>query len=372
MAPDPAAGAKIQASPYAQDEDLVARERALINQQPLSTRVYGRLKRLLEHDENLKPVSLSDLGGPQSELVFSRKSGKPVSEGVPGLYTPDGYWKSFNDQIDSVTTALHEDDAGAGSSHRPEDKQQIDNAVRQLYMRDFIVNWDRFLADIQLNNSADLSQRINTARLLSGTNSPLRRLVLNLSKVLTLSRTAPAPEDAQKAEDQSNRATRTLEALFSNGDNAPTQGAVVTQAPEQLVTDHYAPMIELAQPLEKGGKTIVFDDFLKQVDELYRYLTAVQDAANSGMPAPGGDAISRLQASAGRLPGGLQTMFSNMAVGASSDTQRRDLENVRKRINVEVGGFCRQAIAGRYPLVRSASTEVTPDDPPACSRRAPD
>lgn len=87
---------------------------------------------------------------------------------------------------------------GNGSDHCPEDKQQIDNAVRQLYMRDFIVNWDRFLADIQLNNSADLSQRINTARLLSGTNSPLRRLVLNLSKVLTLSRTAPAPEDAQK------------------------------------------------------------------------------------------------------------------------------------------------------------------------------
>ncbi|MFQ8717386.1 MAG: hypothetical protein ACLR9W_02530 [Enterobacter hormaechei] len=28
--------------------------KALINQQPLSTRVYGRLKRLLEHDENLK------------------------------------------------------------------------------------------------------------------------------------------------------------------------------------------------------------------------------------------------------------------------------------------------------------------------------
>jgi len=229
-------------------------------------------------------------------------------------------------------------------------------------MRDFIANWDSFLADIQLNNSADLSQRINTARLLSSSNSPLRRLVMNLSKVLTLSREAPSPADAAQAKEQNNRATRTLEALFSNNDGAPKQGAVMTQAPEQLVTDHYAPMIELAQPLEKGGKTIVFDDFLKQVDELYRYLTAVQDAANSGMPAPGGEAISRLQASAGRLPGGLQTMFSNMAVGASSDTQRRDLDNVRKRINVEVGSFCRQAIAGRYPLVRSASSEVTPDD----------
>lgn len=352
---------KIQASPYAQDGSLVVREKALISQQPLSTRVYGRLKRLLEHDENLKPVSLSDLGGPQSELVFSRKSGKPVSEGVPGLYTPDGYWKSFNGQIDSVTTALHEDDAWVlGTTSVREDKQQIDNAVRQLYMRDFIANWDHFLADIQLNNSADLFQRINTARLLSGANSPLRQLVLNLSQVLTLSRNASAPDNTGKA--QSNRATRTLEALFSNNDNAPTQTAVVTQAPEQQVTTHYAPVIELAQPLEKGGKTIIFDDFLRQVDELYRYLTAVQDAANSGMPAPGGEVISRLQASAGRLPGSLQTMFSNMAVGASSDTRRRDLENVRKRINVEIGGFCRQAIADRYPLVRSADTEVTPDD----------
>ena len=54
-----------------------------------------------------------------------------------------------------------------GATSAQEDKQQIDNAVRQLYMRDFIANWDRFLADIQLNNSADLSQRINTARLLS-------------------------------------------------------------------------------------------------------------------------------------------------------------------------------------------------------------
>lgn len=120
----------------------------------------------------------------------------------------------------------------------------------------------------------------------------------------------------------------------------------MTQAPEQLVTDHYAPMIELAQPLEKGGKTIVFDDFLKQVDELYRYLTAVQDAANSGMPARAAMPSAACKPARAVCRGGLQTMFSNMAVGASSDTQRRDLENVRKRINVEVGGFCRQAIAG--------------------------
>lgn len=354
---------QIVASPYAKDDALISREQALINQQPLSTRVYGRLKRLLERDENLKPVSLATLGGPQSELVFSRKSGKPVNDGIPGLYTPDGYWNSFNAQIAPVTGSLHEDDAWVlGSTTQPEDKQQTDNAVRQLYARDFITIWDSFLSDIQLNNSADLNQRINTARVLSSNNSPLRRLVVNLSQQLTLVRDEPAAGDKEKTPESSNRGTQMLESLFSNHENNAAGNAAANQTPEQRVTEHFAPIIELAQPLEKGGKTIVFDDFLKQVDELYRYLTAVQDAANSGMPAPGGEAISRLQASAGRLPGGLQTMFSNMAVGASSDTQRRDMENVRKRISVEVGSFCRQAIAGRYPLVRSASAEVTPDD----------
>lgn len=354
---------QIVASPYAKDDALISREQALINQQPLSTRVYGRLKRLLERDENLKPVSLATLGGPQSELVFSRKSGKPVNDGIPGLYTPNGYWNSFNAQIAPVTASLHEDDAWVlGSTTQPEDKQQTDNAVRQLYARDFITIWDSFLSDIQLNNSADLNQRINTARVLSSNNSPLRRLVVNLSQQLTLVRDDPAASEKEKSTESSNRGTQMLESLFSNRENSAAGNAAANQTPEQRVTEHFAPIIELAQPLEKGGKTIVFDDFLKQVDELYRYLTAVQDAANSGMPAPGGEAISRLQASAGRLPGGLQTMFSNMAVGASSDTQRRDMENVRKRISVEVGSFCRQAIAGRYPLVRSASAEVTPDD----------
>lgn len=350
---------QIQSSPYAKDDTLIQREQMLINQNPLSTHVYGRLKRLLEHDDALHPVSLATLGGPQSELVFSRKSGNPITEGVPGLYTPEGYWNHFNKQITRVTSELHDDDAWVLGAPQQEDKKQIDDAVRQLYMRDFMSHWDSYLTDIQLNNSTDLTHRINTARVLSGNNSPLRQLVMNLSKVLTLSRAPEEDASQAKKPGDKNVGKDTLENLFG----APDSAAIASsQSPEQQVTDHYAPIIELAQPLEKGGKTIMFDDFLKQIDDLYRYLTAVQDAANSGMPAPGGDAISRLQASAGRLPGGLNTMFTSMAVGASSDTQRRDMDNIRKRLNVEIGSFCRQAIAGRYPLVRSSHNDVTPDD----------
>ena len=355
---------QIQSSPYAKDDALVKREQALINQMPLSQRVYGRLKRLLQRDGSLQPVTLAALGGPQSELVFSRKSGKSVNDGVAGLFTPDGYWQHVDKQIAPVTQALFQDDVWVlGGVASPENSQQTDLAVRQLYVQDYIRQWEQFLSDIQLNSSADLSQRINTARLLSGNHSPLRQLVVNLSKLLTLNRAQPDEQRAQAQPATGNSATRTLEALFSSSraSAAPGQGAA-QQAPEQVVAVHFAPVLELAQPLQQGSKVLAVDDFLHQIDDLYRYLTAVQDAANSGMPPPSGDAISRLQASAGRLPGSLQNMVSSMAVGASSDAQRRDMDNVRKRITMEVGSFCRQAIAGRYPLVRNARSEVTPDD----------
>ncbi|MBK0091594.1 type VI secretion system membrane subunit TssM [Erwinia sp. S59] len=354
---------QIQSSPYAQDDALVKREQALINQMPLSQRVYGRLKRLLQRDGSLPTVTLAALGGPQSELVFSRKSGKSVNDGVAGLYTPDGYWQHVDKQIAPVTQALYQDDRWVlGGTTQQENSQQTDLAVRQLYMQDYIRQWEQFLSDIQLNNSADLAQRINTARLLSGNHSPLRQLVINLSKVLTLTRPITDDKAAQTAPPASdNSATRTLQALFS----APKASAAQNEAnpaPEQVVGAHFASIIELAQPLQQGSKVLAVDDFLHQIDDLYRYLTAVQDAANSGMPPPSSDAISRVQASAGRLPGTLQNMVSSMAVGASSDAQRRDMDNVRKRIQMEVGSFCQQAIAGRYPLVRTGRNEVTPDD----------
>lgn len=68
---------------------------------------------------------------------------------------------------------------------------------------------------------------------------------------------------------------------------------------------------------------------LKQVDELYSYLTAVQGAANSGMSAPPSDIIPRLQAESGRLPVPFKQMLLSLAIGASSDTQRKEMENVK-------------------------------------------
>ena len=100
---------------------------------------------------------------------------------------------------------------------------------------------------------------------------------------------------------------------------------------------------------------------LKQVDELYSYLTAVQGAANSGMSAPPSDIIPRLQAESGRLPVPFKQMLLSLAIGASSDTQRKEMENV-KSVSASRSAASAAAIAGRYPLVARARQDVTPDD----------
>ncbi|MEJ1267710.1 ImcF-related family protein [Pantoea ananatis] len=91
----------------------------------------------------------------------------------PGLFTPDGYWNHVDKQIAPVTDALYKDDIWVLGARRPmKTANKPTLAVRQLYIQDYIRQWEQFLSDIQLNSSADLTQRINTARLLSGNHSP--------------------------------------------------------------------------------------------------------------------------------------------------------------------------------------------------------
>lgn len=293
---------------------------------------------------------------------FTRKSGKPLSDGIPGLFTPDGYWNHFDRQITHVEASLHADDRWVlGNVADDSDKAQTDSTVRQLYIDDYIRQWDGLLGDIALTNTGNLSQRVDSARLLSGDNSPLRTLVIGLSHYLSLDKPVPGngASASVKSAHADNGSARALNSLFNAGN---TGAQPVMQTPEQKVAQHFASLLQLAQPLGQDGKAIVFDDFIKQIDDLYHYLIAVEDAVNSGMPAPDGGAITRLQASAGRLPGSLQGVLSSLALGASTDTQRGTMDNLRKRIDLEIGSFCHQAIAGRYPLNSSARNDITPED----------
>ncbi|KEY58751.1 type VI secretion system membrane subunit TssM [Serratia sp. DD3] len=361
----------VQSSPYLRDSQLEQAAQRRLNEAPLSVRIYGRLKRILLKEDALKTVSLTDLAGPQAELAFRRKSDKFSTDGIPGLYTPKGYWLAFNKRIDDVTqTLLNEDGWVLNISENALSRQSrsdLQKTVRLLYMQDFISVWDALLADVELKNIANLSQRISTARLLSAADSPLRNFLINVVNNIRLTDEQEPKNNSvtlSNAEKNTASPSHFLGNLFSNPQSAESGngGGDISSQPEQVVIKHFAPIIELAKSSDEGAKNIAFDTVLKQIDGLYNYLIAVQSAANSGMVAPQGDIILALQAEAGRLPQPFKDMMLSLAVGASSDSQMKELEGLQKRVGFEVRDFCRQAIAGRYPLVRNARQEITSQD----------
>ena len=82
-----------------------------------------------------------------------------------------------------MTDTLRKEDVWVLNSPTPEQKSaDLTKTIRQLYMQDFISARDELLGDIQLANIGNLTQRISSARLLSGNPSPMRNLLVNVSK----------------------------------------------------------------------------------------------------------------------------------------------------------------------------------------------
>ncbi|HEK1094938.1 TPA: type VI secretion system membrane subunit TssM [Proteus mirabilis] len=364
---------QVQTSPYLRDDQLKRSAQQRLNQTPISVRIYGRLKRILLKEVSLKPLSLTDLAGTQAELVFQSKSGNFSSEGIPGLYTPKGYWLAFNKRIDDITQTLLNEDGWVleinESALSKENRKDLQKTIRLLYMQDFISVWDGFLNDIELKNISSLKERISTARIISAENSPMRNFLINVVKNVRLTEEIERKDNGitlSNTEKNTADPQPFLNSLFSNqqpGDDDESNSGDISSQPEQVVLKHYAPIIELTKSGgEKESEGIAFDSVLKQANTLYNYLLAVQTASSSGMQPPSGEIILSLQADAGRLPQPFKNMILSLANGASRDSQVKELEVLQKNVEFEVRNFCRQAIEGRYPLVRDADKEITSQD----------
>ncbi len=89
----------------AADERLIQQVRAQLAPLPLPQRVYSRLKRQ-GVGSDIPEFKITQVAGPTSSLVFERVSGDPLTKGVPGLFTYDGYHKAFLAAAAKVTFQL--------------------------------------------------------------------------------------------------------------------------------------------------------------------------------------------------------------------------------------------------------------------------
>lgn len=353
-------------TPLALDENLVRSVRALLASYPPEQRIFSRLKRQ-RLGRDIPPFSVAQAGGPSAPLVFERVSGKPLTEGVPGLFTFDGYHKRFQSEVTVVTALLAAEDPWVlgqekSAAERARDAAalgQLTDRVRRLYLEEYVKLWETLLGDVRLIRASGLEKNIEIARTLSGADSPLANLLRAVVKQTTL-----IPPDAERstvsrAAETVRSTRRGLEELLGGSDAGRPQLAP-GQRIESIVDDRFEALRRLVTSPTPNAPAPL-DEALKLFNEVYVYLNAVDTAVKSRSSPPPGDVAGKLKSDAGRLPEPVRSMVENLSSTGAAQARVAERGNLSQDLQ-PVTEFCRRAIAGRYPFVEGSARDVLPED----------
>ncbi|HEX7731735.1 MAG TPA: type VI secretion system membrane subunit TssM, partial [Rhodanobacter sp.] len=177
------------------DKTLVEQARNTLRTADLPTLIYGNLK-LGAGSTDYPPLQLDKALGLLGN-VFVRKSGAPLSEPVPALYTQPMFQYEASKGIAQAVDQFAKDDWVFGAT--PIDglqKARLAQQVQALYEQDYIKAWDGLLADLQLQPVASIQDASAIAAKLAGPSSPLKAL-LNTVRDNTSDMMKAPPQDAE-------------------------------------------------------------------------------------------------------------------------------------------------------------------------------
>lgn len=346
------------------DAQLVASVRDMLAAYPLEYRVYSRLKRQ-NAGANVPEFSVAGAAGPNAAQVFERASGQPITKGIPGIFTRDGYQKAFQSSVEKAALQLAtEEDWVLGLKTDPAKLRdvalsgELPNRVRRLYLQDYIKVWDQYLADVRLVKLGGLDRSIQVSRVLSAPDSPLAAYLRAVDRETTLvPPAAPAGGLADSAKAALAKADAAKQELAALSGAQPTPTGDAANGPiEKMVDDHFAAIHRMVQ-----GQPAPIDDVIKMFNEVYVQLSAIDAAQKSKSPPPPGGGAERIKAAAGQQPEPIKSMLEALSDAGASQNRKAITENLTTDLK-PITDFCSRAIAGRYPISPSSRADVLPED----------
>ncbi|MGY4817755.1 type VI secretion system membrane subunit TssM [Pseudomonas chlororaphis subsp. piscium] len=343
------------------DEALLADLRRQLQQMSVAQRVYNRVKRQ-KLPEGIADFRLSEAAGRDAALVFTRKSGKPLNDPLSGFYTYRGYRQAFMVASLSQSGALAEEQWVLG---RPlNDNQDVASLaleVRALYFQDFLNQWETLLGDLDFVAINSIAQAADVLRVLSGPNSPLKKLLDAVAKETNLQQEDRLLAEKLKAADGTvDKLKQQLGSLVGQGAEEDTPAASQVDP----ITARFAELNSLVATQGDGPAPI--DDLLAQLNELYVQASAMSGASGDALL---GEAKNQAVATASRVKLGAERqppLVQKLVNSVVSATTGSMMGSIRTQLNAawvsEVVNVYRQSLAGRYPLVNSSSREATLED----------
>ena len=352
--------------PAALDERLVKGVRKNLERVSLAGLIYARLKRDAMAEDNTV-FRVTDAAGPAAKVVFVRASGAGLDEGIPGLFTYEGFYKSYQEESRRLVDQIRKEDWVLGDE---QDKvsagelQRLDQDIRRLYIADYISNWDGLLSDLKIVPFHDIKQGTEVLEVLSGPASPILGLLESVDHNTSLNR---LPAGAQTMVAQAAE-TAKEKSRFARLLNKATDVDIDTVAalPGSPVERHFQPLNSLVQTQDNRPPPV--DKLIALLSELYGQLTTVADGYGGsalGMTGGGGalqGTLQKLNSEGARQPEPVKGWIQQLAYNA----QAVSIGSAREQLNAiwasTLRPACEKALNDRYPFVRDARLEVTTDD----------
>ena len=131
--------------------------------------------------QRLPPWRPSDVLGPAGVPLFVRASGKPLTDGIPGFFTVDGFHKVLLPSLDGAAKSVVSESwvLGGRVAFDPNGPQMqaLERDVVALYQADYVPAWDLMLADLNVVQLRSLSQAAQDLYILASPESPMRSLL---------------------------------------------------------------------------------------------------------------------------------------------------------------------------------------------------
>jgi type VI secretion system protein ImpL len=355
------------------DGALVADARRTFSRVTLAERVYSRLKPMA-NAQHIAPWRPADAIGATGASVFVRASGKPLTDGIPGFYTLEGFHKVLLPALPLATQEVASESWVLGTRQEIDPNspqmQSLEHDVVGLYVNDYAKQWDAMLADLNVVPLHSMGQAVQDLYVLSSPQSPMKDLLASIARQLTLS---VPPEEPKSAADQAGGAAG--KAVSAGLVKPPavvgrlqrllaTPGAPPPEPPGTEIDTRYKPLRDFVGK----GPGAPIDLVLKILNDLQQQLSRLAATAPGGSAAPamatGEDPAALLRAEASRDPEPVARWLTTLA-GGGSTLRGGGAKQAVAAAFAGAGGpgtLCSQAVNGRYPFFPGAANEIPMDD----------
>jgi type VI secretion system protein ImpL len=357
--------------PLPLDDGLVRQARQRLMRVPMEERVYARLKGA-NIAEGLPGFTLFERAGPEALEVFVRDSGRSLNDGIPPFFTRKGFEKVFSaadsyqlvQELSSETWVLR-DEVDLGDA---QDIAALVTSLRELYFQDYINAYQDLIYDVELAPFKDAREAARILNILARpTDSPLTSLIGEVSKETNFSGggAQDGGDEAVEGDDAFAAQRERLQKLLG-GQQEQVTDRYQARSYTNIVEEEFSEFHTLNGSGDAGNSPM--GHLLSLLRELADFMMLVsREETADGVPQHvverGQSIIQQIQFAAERqnVP-----MLEALLVAAANSVNNIASGGVATNIESQWQSgalqLCRQAIEGRYPVSKTAESEIRLED----------